>query len=73
MLLIPLLFMVLLTNGIIFIRFIPDLCDYLLPLEEIIRRKFLPNLMGQSSFSDVERDLFSLPPTRKLNVSLELW
>ena len=44
------------------VRCIPDTCDFLLPLEEIIRTKFLPNLTGQSSFSDAERDLMALPP-----------
>ena len=34
-----------------FIRCTPE---FLLPLEEIIRGKFLPNLTGQSSFNDVE-------------------
>ena len=42
-----------------FIRCIPE---FLLPLEEIICGKFLPNLTGQSSFNDVERDLLSPPP-----------
>ena len=44
------------------VRCIPDLCDSLLPLEEIICTKILPNLTGQCSFSDLERDLLSLPP-----------
>ena len=44
------------------VRCIPDTCDFLLPLEEIIRTKFLPNLTGQSSFSDAERDLMALSP-----------
>ena len=44
------------------VRCLPNLCDFLLPLEEIIRIKFLPNLTGQCSFSDMERDLLSLPP-----------
>ena len=41
-----------------------DTCNFLLSLEEIIRTKFLPNLTGQSSFSDAEWDLITLPPTR---------
>ena len=44
------------------VRCIPNLCDFLLPLKETIRIKFLPNLTGQCSFSDVEQDLLSLPP-----------
>ena len=31
------------------------------PLETIIQTRFLPNLIGQPSFSDVERKLFALP------------
>ena len=31
------------------------------PLETIIQTRFLPNLTGQPSFSDVERKLFALP------------
>ena len=57
------LFMVLLVSGTIWLDVFPvAICDFLLPLEEIIRTKFLPNLTGQSSFSDAERDLLSLPP-----------
>ena len=35
--------------------------NLLAPLETIIQTCFLPNLMGQPSFSDVERKLFALP------------
>ena len=38
------------------------MCEFLLPLEEIIRTKFLPSLTGQCTFSDAERDLLALPP-----------
>ena len=31
-------------------------------MEEIICTKFFPNLSGQRSFSDAERDLMALPP-----------
>jgi len=44
------------------VRCIPNMCDSLLPLEEIICTKFLPNLTGQSFFSDVEQDFLALPP-----------
>ena len=44
------------------IRCIPNVCEFLLPLEEIIRTKFLPSLTGQCTFSDAERDLLALPP-----------
>ena len=36
------------------IRCIPNVCEFLLPLEEIIRTKFLPSLTGQCTFSDAE-------------------
>ena len=39
-----------------------SLCDFILPLEKIIRTKFLPNLTRQCSYSDAERNLLSLPP-----------
>ena len=38
------------------------MCNFLLPLEEIIQTKFLPNLTDQSSFRDAEQDLMALPP-----------
>ena len=44
------------------VRCIPDICGFLLSLEEIIRTKFLPSLTGQNSFSDAKRDLMALPP-----------
>lgn len=59
-----LILMMLLVSGIIWLDpCIPNICDFLLPLEEIISTKFLPNLTGQCSFmiSGVERDLLSLP------------
>ena len=40
---------------------IPNIQTFLAPLETIIQTRFLPNLMGQPSFSDVERKLFALP------------
>ena len=54
-----LLFTVLSVNGV---RCIPDMCDFLFPLEEIICTKFLLNLTGQSSFIDAEQHLMALPP-----------
>ena len=36
--------------------------EYLIkPLEETIRKVFLPNLTGQNAFNDMERDLLALP------------
>ena len=43
-------------------RCIPNTEDFLVPLEAIIRTKFLPNLTGQPSFNDDERRLFALLP-----------
>ena len=42
-------------------RCIPNIQTFLAPLETIIQTRFLPNLMGQPSFSDVVRKLFALP------------
>ena len=44
------------------VKCIPDMYDFLLPLEEIICTKVLLNLTGQSSFIDTERHLMALPP-----------
>ena len=33
----------------------------MVPLETIVQKRFLPNLAGQPSFNDTERELFSLP------------
>ena len=35
--------------------------DLIKPLEETIRKVFLPNLTGQNAFNDMERDLLALP------------
>ena len=42
-------------------RTIPDIGDPLLPLEEVIRHRFLTSLTGRSAFSDAERDVMALP------------
>ena len=42
-------------------RCIPNIQIFLAPLETTIQTRFLPNLTGQPSFSDVDRKLFALP------------
>ena len=54
------------THGFIgkwnyLMRCIPNIEDFVAPLETIVRKHFLPNLTGQPSFNDTERKLFSLP------------
>ena len=42
------------------VRTIPDLAKAMQPLEDAIRQKFLPALLGRT-VNDLERELFSLP------------
>ena len=42
-------------------RCIPNIEDFLAPLETIVGKYFLPNSTGQPSFNDTEGKLFSLP------------
>ena len=42
------------------VRTVPDLAKAMQPLEDAIRQKFIPALLGRS-ISDRERELFSLP------------
>ena len=42
-------------------RTTPNIEDLIKPLEETIRKVFLPNLTGQNAFNDMERDLLALP------------
>ena len=54
------------TNGLIghwlyFLRTIEGITPLLQPLEDCNRQDFLPALNGQSSFSDLERELLALP------------
>ena len=44
----------------IFLRTIPNISDFLHPLESTIIKEFIPALTGRS-ISDLERDLFALP------------
>ena len=44
-----------------FMRTIPDLNNLLVPIEEIIRFRFIPALTGGHHCSDLERELLSLP------------
>ena len=55
------LLMALLAGGTSYLmRCIPNIQTFLAPLETIIQTRFLPNLTGQPSFSDVDRKLFAL-------------
>ena len=42
-------------------RTVPGTSDLLQPLEEVIRHRFIPALIGRTAISDVERELLSLP------------
>ena len=42
-------------------RTTPNIDVLIKPLEETIRKVFLPNLTGQNPFNDIERDLLALP------------
>ena len=42
-------------------RTTPNIANLIKPLEETIRKVFLPNLTGQNAFSDTERELLALP------------
>ena len=42
-------------------RTIPGISDLFSPLEQSIRLRLLPALFGECTFSDVERQLISLP------------
>ena len=42
-------------------RTTPNIADLIKPLEETIRKVFLPNLTGQNAFNDMERDMLALP------------
>ena len=44
-----------------FLRTVPDISDYLLPIEEILRSRFIPAITGGHLCSDVERALLALP------------
>ena len=45
----------------LFLRTVPDISDYLLPIEEILRSRFIPAITGGHLCSDVERALLALP------------
>ena len=45
-----------------YIRTIPEIEEYLQPLEEVIRHRFLPAITGGHIVTDQERQLISLPP-----------
>ena len=44
-----------------FLRTVPDIADYLLPIEEILRSRFIPAITGGHICSDAERALLALP------------
>ena len=48
------------SRWVFVVRTVPDLAKAMQPLEDAIRQKFLPALLGRT-VSDLERELFSLP------------
>ena len=44
-----------------FLRTVPDMADYLLPIEETLRSRFIPAITGGHICSDEERALLALP------------
>ena len=42
-------------------RTIPNISEYLKPLEDCIRTKFIPTITGAYQFNDLDRDIYSLP------------
>ena len=44
-----------------FSRTLPDIADYLLPIEEKLRSRFIPAITGAHLCSDAERALLALP------------
>ena len=42
------------------LRTVPDIADFLQPLKDAIRSKFIPALTGRECVNDAERDLFAL-------------
>ena len=44
-----------------FLRTIPNMSEYLKPLDDIINNKFLPAILGSTNITAVDRNLYSLP------------
>ena len=44
-----------------FLRTVPDIADYVLPIEETLRSRFIPAITGGHISSDAERALLGLP------------
>ena len=44
-----------------FLRTVPDIADYLLPIKETLRSRFIPAITGGHICSDAERELHALP------------
>ena len=42
-------------------RTIPDITDFLQPLEDVIHQSFIPELFGHPPCSSIKRDLYALP------------
>ena len=42
-------------------RTIPNIADLFAPLEACIRSKFLPIIVANHTFTDIDRDIYSLP------------
>ena len=51
-------------DGLFLSRTIPGISELFPPLEQSIRLRLLPALFGKCTFSDVERQLISLPSSR---------
>ena len=48
------------SRWVFVLRTVPDLAKIMQPLEDAIRQKFIPSLIGRT-VTDIERELFSLP------------
>ena len=48
------------SRWVFVVRTVPDLAEAMKPLEDAIRQKFIPALLGRT-VSDLERELFSMP------------
>ena len=44
-----------------FVRTVPDIADYLLPIEETLKSRFIPAITGVHICSDAESELLALP------------
>ena len=44
-----------------FLRAVPDIADYLLPIEETLRSRFIPAITGGHTCPETEKALLALP------------